>query len=370
MTIFNLPDLGEGLLDAEIHEWFVKEGDSVKRDQPLVAMETAKAVVDVPAPEDGIIKKCYGNIGSIIKTGAPLIEFEASEAQTPKSSTVVGKLEETHDANLHHLESIHIKHHLPKATPKVKQLALSLGIDLHEVTPSGEYGVITIDDLYQYQQLHPSLATTLELQIEPLKGVRRQMAKAMIDSHQKVVPVTIFDEATIETASPRFDISVQLIKAICHAAHEEPSLNAWFNGQERQLFKHVNLGLAIDSPDGLFVPVIMNADMLGVDELRAEINRLKDGVMHRSLAPEAFTLASISLSNFGKFAGKFANPVIVPPMVAILAVGRIFEAYTPSTNGPVLSTKIPLSLSFDHRAITGGEATRFLGAIIDFLEKA
>lgn len=370
MTIFNLPDLGEGLLDAEIHEWFVKEGDSVKRDQPLVAMETAKAVVDVPAPEDGVIKKCYGDIGSIIKTGAPLIEFEAPANQSPKSSTVVGKLEETHDANLHHLETSHIKHQLPKATPQVRHLALSFGIDLKDVQASGEYGVITIDDVKKYHQQHQDMSHQLELVIEPLKGVRRQMAKAMVESHQKVVPVTIFDEAVIQTDIPGFDISVKLIQAICHAAHVEPSLNAWFNGQERQLFKHVNLGLAIDSPEGLFVPVIMNADTLTGSELRSEINRLKNGVMQRSLAPESFNLASISLSNFGKFAGKFANPIIVPPMVAILAVGRIFDAYTPATNGPIICQKIPLSLSFDHRAITGGEATRFLGAIITYLEQA
>lgn len=370
MTIFNLPDLGEGLLDAEIHAWFVKEGDTVKRDQALVAMETAKAVVEVPAPEDGIIKKCYGEVGSIIKTGAPLIEFEASASQTPnQSSTVVGKLPETHDADLRHLESTDIKHLIPKATLQIKRLALSLGIDLNDVTPSGEYGVITLEDVKKHQQSHQKPYQDLELKIEPLKGVRRQMAKAMVESHQKVVPVTIFDEAIIQTNKPDFDISVQLVQAISHAAREEPSLNAWFNGQERQLFKHVNLGLAIDSPDGLFVPVIKNADTLAPSDIRAEINRLKDGIMHRSLAPEAFNLASISLSNFGKFSGKFANPVIVPPMVAILAVGRIFESYTPGPNGPTLCKKIPLSLSFDHRAITGGEATRFLGAIMAFLER-
>jgi len=369
MTIFNLPDLGEGLLDAEIHAWFVKEGDTVKRDQALVAMETAKAVVEVPAPEDGIIKKCYGEVGSIIKTGTPLIEFEASANQTLKSSTVVGKLPETHDTDLRHLEASDIKHLIPKAPPQVKRLALSLGIDLKDVTASGEYGVITLEDVKNHQQSHQNPYHALELIIEPLKGVRRQMAKAMVESHQKVVPVTIFDEAIIQTNKPDFDISVQLVQAICHAAHEEPSLNAWFNGQERQLFKHVNLGLAIDSPDGLFVPVIQNADTLAPSDIRAEINRLKNGVIERSLAPEAFNLASISLSNFGKFSGKFANPVIVPPMVAILAVGRIFETYTPGPNGPTLCKKIPLSLSFDHRAITGGEATRFLGAIMAFLER-
>jgi 2-oxoisovalerate dehydrogenase E2 component (dihydrolipoyl transacylase) len=368
MTIFNLPDLGEGLLDAEIHEWFVKEGDVVKRDQPLVAMETAKAVVDVPAPQDGIIKKCFGGVGDIIKTGASLIEFEASETITPTSSTVVGKLEETADANLHHLSAGSTNHFMPKATPQVKHLARSLGLDLQDIRPSGEYGVITMNDVLAHQKQHSIKPQTEGIRIEPLKGVRRQMAKAMSESHQKVVSVTIYDDAIIDANKLDFDISVRLIQAICHAAKAEPSLNSWFNGQERQLFQHVNLGLAIDSPDGLFVPVVLNADTLSALEIRAEINRLKEGVMTRSLGPEAFSQATISLSNFGKFAGKYANPVIVPPMVAILAVGRIYEAYEPSSQGPRLCKKIPLSLSFDHRAITGGEATRFLGAVIKSLE--
>jgi 2-oxoisovalerate dehydrogenase E2 component (dihydrolipoyl transacylase) len=367
MTIFNLPDLGEGLLEAEIHEWYVKEGDTVQQDQPIVAMETAKAVVDVPAPQAGIIKKIYGQPGTIIRTGAPLIEFVAQET-AQSSATVVGKLEEKQEMNLEHLIDTTIATNMtPKATVQTKRLAQRLGVDLNTVIGTGSYGVITAEDVERFVPKHALL--TEHSHKEPLKGVRRQMALAMQQSHQQVVPVTIYDDADISNWQTPFDISVRLIQAICFACQEEPSLNAWFNGHERILFDEVHLGLAMDSQDGLFVPVIKNAQALNDFELRQNINVLKTGVIERSLAPEQFQNATITLSNFGKFAGKYASPIIVPPMVAILAVGRLFK--TPTIQQEQLSeaVKLPLSLSFDHRAITGGEATRFLGAIITALEK-
>jgi 2-oxoisovalerate dehydrogenase E2 component (dihydrolipoyl transacylase) len=360
MTIFNLPDLGEGLPEAEVHEWYVKEGDVVQADQPLVAMETAKAVVDVPAPQAGTIKKCYGNIGAIIRTGTPLIEFEA--ISQPSSQTVVGQLEEKSDITLGHVSTPQTTSTYPKATLAIRRYIQKLNLSIEDIYGTGEYGLITKADVDHYasQQTNSSFDANMG-KIEPLKGVRRQMAIAMTESHQQIVPVTIFDEVEISHWQSPFDISVRLIQAICHAAKEEPALNAWFNGHERQLFNHVQLGLAIDSSDGLFVPVIPQADTQTSEQLRTLINTLKTGVSERSLSPQSFHGATITLSNFGKFAGKFASPIIVPPMVAILAVGRLCKNSQ--------STTLPLSLSFDHRAVTGGEATRFLGAVMEFLKQ-
>jgi 2-oxoisovalerate dehydrogenase E2 component (dihydrolipoyl transacylase) len=359
MTIFNLPDLGEGLLDAEIHEWYVQEGDEVKQDQPIVSMETAKAVVDVPAPQAGIIKKRYGDVGSIIRTGSPLIEFNQIEQQT--SSTVVGKLEEKHDIALQHFDKSAPQHHISRATIATKRLANQLGVNLDQLQGTGEFGLITAVDVAQAATQHTG-------QKEALKGVRRQMAQAMELSHQQVVPVTIYDDADITSWVSPYDITVKLIQALCFASSQEPSLNAWFNGHERELLNDVHLGVAMDSKDGLFVPVIEQAQSKTPEQLREEINRLKIGVANRSLPPQSFQNASITLSNFGKFAGKYASPIIVPPMVAILAVGRLFKELKMGQHGPIEATRLPLSLTFDHRAITGGEATRFLGAMIQFLE--
>jgi pyruvate dehydrogenase E2 component (dihydrolipoamide acetyltransferase) len=365
MTIFNLPDLGEGLLEAEIHEWFVKEGDAVQQDQAIVSMETAKAVVDVPAPQAGIIKKLYGAPGTIIRTGTPLMEFVKAENQ-PTSSTVVGKLEEKQDVQLKHIESTATNSEYIKATIQTKRLANQLGVSLREVNPTGEFGLITDEDVQTYAKSHQG--TSLK-NAEPLIGVRRQMAIAMQQSHQQVVPVTIYDDANITHWSSPFDITVRLIQAICIAAKAEPALNCWFNGHERSILKEVHCGIAMDSQDGLFVPVIENAQNCSTAELRQQINELKIGVAERTLAPQRFQNASITLSNFGKFAGKYASPIIVPPMVSILAVGRLFKEPKLESGNMIEATKLPLSLTFDHRAITGGEATRFLGALIHALEK-
>ena len=369
MIIFNLPDLGEGLPDAEIHEWFVKEGDKVKADQPLVSMETAKAVVDVPCPQDGIIAKLFGKPSDVIKTGEPLMAFE-SAAHAPKDKgTVVGNLEESAEVSEDNFiiggSSAH-KQRL-RTTPVVRMLAKKLNVDLHALTGSGEHALITREDV----QREADKRAQPPAGFEPLKGVRRAMLNSMVHSHQEVVPVSIFDEADIECWKAESDITVRLIHAINYACSKEPALNAWFDTAHgaRRCFKEVHLGLAMDSDEGLFVPVIHNAEQLNDADLRKTINNYKTLVKERAVPAEKLKGATITLSNFGKFAGKFASPIIVPPMVAILAVGRLYKGVV-SKDGAIQSHRLlPLSLSFDHRAATGGEATRFLGAIMEDLQK-
>jgi 2-oxoisovalerate dehydrogenase E2 component (dihydrolipoyl transacylase) len=365
MDIFNLPDLGEGLPDAEIHEWFVKEGDVVEVDQPLVAMETAKAVVEVPSPQRGTIAVLYGKSGDIIKTGAPLVKFSTEVSRTDQG-TVVGHLEESQEHTTDHF-IIGTTSSRPKATPSIRRLAKQWGISLSDVVGSGLGGVITREDL-EKQRAH---STPLSEGFEPLKGVRRAMLQSMTQSHQEVVPVSIFDEADVSCWIETGDITVRLIRALSSAAKKEPALNAWFDKihNARKCFDKINLGLAMDTEDGLFVPVMKNVEQQTDESLREEINKLKQAVKERSLSPEKFQDATITLSNFGKFAGRFASPIIVPPMVSILAVGRLFEKPLYKNNEIRIAKILPLSLSFDHRAVTGGEATRFLGAIIEALEK-
>ncbi|KTC75220.1 branched-chain alpha-keto acid dehydrogenase subunit E2 [Legionella birminghamensis] len=374
MNIFNLPDLGEGLPDAEIHEWFVKEGDYVKLDQPLVSMETAKAVVDVPCPQEGTIAKLFGKPGDVLKTGSPLVGFaESSTARTDKG-TVVGNLEESHDVSEDNFTigssapSVSEGSRRPKATPAVRVLAKKLGVDLSALAGSGQHGMITREDVERAAQPKEELPQGYE----PLRGVRRAMLNSMVQSHQVVVPVSIFDEADIEAWHPGQDITARLIRAVADGVQREPSLNAWFNTEHaaRRCFEEVHLGLAMDTEDGLFVPVIHDAHKKSAQELRNSIDEFKKSVRERAVPADKLKGATITLSNFGKFAGKFASPIIVPPMVAILAVGRLYHGAVAS-NGQIKSHRLlPLSLSFDHRAVTGGEATRFLGAVIESLQKA
>ncbi|AUH73135.1 dihydrolipoamide acetyltransferase family protein [Legionella sainthelensi] len=368
MNIFNLPDLGEGLPDAEIHEWFVKEGDTVVVDQPLVSMETAKAVVDVPCPQTGIISKLYGKPGDIIKTGEPLVAFVSSVEKAADKGTVVGNLEESSEVfeDTFTIGVQHSTHGRIKTTPAVKMLAKKLGVDLSTIKGTGEFGIITRDDV----QAQADKNSQVPVGFEPLRGVRRAMLNSMAQSHAEVVPVSIFDEADISAWKSGTDITVRLIRAIIDATKCEPALNAWFDTKHgaRQCFNEVHLGLAMDNEEGLFVPVIHDAGKRSDTELRTMINEFKQSVGNREITADKLKGATITLSNFGKFAGRFASPIIVPPMVAILAVGRLYQGVVPVEEKMEVHNMLPLSLSFDHRAVTGGEATRFLGSVIQSLQ--
>ncbi len=369
MNIFNLPDLGEGLPDAEIHEWFVKEGDTVNLDQPLVSMETAKAVVDVPCPQSGTIVKIYGKPGDVIKTGDPLVSFAAEMSTRVDKGTVVGNLEESNEVSDDHfiIGSGHANTNRAKATPAVRMLAKKLAVNLSTITGTGEHGMVTRDDV----QREADKKSQPPEGFEPLRGVRRAMLNSMVQSHQDVVPVSIFDEADIECWQQQTDITIRLIQAIKFACQQEPALNAWFDTTHgaRKCFDQIHLGIAMDSDEGLFVPVIHDIAQHADIALRQTINDYKSAVQARAVPADKLKGATITLSNFGKFAGRFASPIIVPPMVAILAVGRLYHGVV-CTNGNIVAHRLlPLSLSFDHRAVTGGEATRFLGAIMESLQK-
>jgi pyruvate dehydrogenase E2 component (dihydrolipoamide acetyltransferase) len=209
-------------------------------------------------------------------------------------------------------------------------------------------------------------------QPEQLKGVRRNMARVMADAHAKVVPTTLSDDADIHAWAPGNDITGRLVRAIVAGAKAVPALNAWFDGDNltRTLHPHVDIGIAVDTDDGLFVPALRNADMLDARGVREAVNRLRTQVEDRTIPMSELTGYTISLSNFGMFAGRYATPVIVPPCVAIIAAGKGRHQMTPVMGGFESHRVIPLSVTFDHRACTGGEAARFLKAMLDDLAKA
>lgn len=386
MKIFHLPDLGEGLPDAEIREWYVKEGDEVKVDQPLVAMETAKAVVDVPAARSGRILKLYGKAGDIIITGAPLIEFEEGEGDKSqaeksieKSTTVVGNLESTDTVLKEAATGITptAGGNTIKAIPAVRALAKRLNVDLSQIKASGTGGQITLEDVEKATSSSVPVSTApkttgeIPAGFEPVRGVRRAMATTMAQSHSEVVPVTIVDDADIHAWPEKTDITLRVIRAIVAGCTAEPALNAWFDSKAmaRRLHQEIHLGIAMDSQDGLFVPVLKNIGKNLPADLRTTINTYKEQVKARTIPQDDLKGATIVLSNVGVFAGRYASPIIVPPTVTIMATGRIREEAV-VINGKVEAHKmLPLSLTIDHRAITGGEAARFLAAVIGDLQK-
>ncbi len=482
---FHLPDLGEGLPDATIVEWFVKVGDVIRLDEPLVSMETAKAVVEVPAPCSGTVLKLAGSAGDVINTGAVLAEFQIdpslpqradaqdtghghhhapasqsapaaeaiaspanasasarstsgnatpaaaetgstapAKAERADAGTVVGAMQVSDQVRSEAAVSVGGV----RAMPAVRALAKKLGVDLSRVRATGPEGVVSMDDVKRAAaegsapasarsnapaslpspsgrgaggegpglaqqsataQVQPQPAATRTPlsasgrpmatrppaahaatgQPEQLKGVRRNMARVMAAAHAQVVPTTLTDDADIHAWTPGNDITVRLIRAIVRACKTVPALNAWFDGENltRTLHPHVDIGIAVDTDDGLFVPALRNADVLDAAGIRQSVDRLRAQVMERSIPSSELSGYTISLSNFGMFAGKYATPVIVPPCVAILAAGRGRHQLVPVMGGIETHRIIPLSLTFDHRAATGGEAARFLRAVLDDL---
>ncbi len=380
MKVFNLPDLGEGLTEAEIHEWHVKVGDTVKTDQLMVSMETAKAVVDVPAPFPGRITKLYGESGDIIETGAPLIEFEGREAEANNSptaedaATVVGNIQ-TSDSLLEEKPTgITPKpttaSNRVKAVPAVRALAKKRGVDINAITPTGPNGQMTAQDVENASTAATKAPEALGQPMKKIQGMRRTMAHVMAHSNTNVCPVALTDDADIEHWPKGEDLTVRLISAVVAAAQIEPALNAHYHHAScsRALLNSVNIAVAVDTPEGLMAPVIQEAQKLSKEALRDVINQFKTHATERTFPPEVFRDATITLSNFGIFAGRYANPIVVEPTVAILGVGRFRNTVVPVEGGFESHRILPLSLTFDHRAVTGGEASRFLKAIIDSLQ--
>jgi 2-oxoisovalerate dehydrogenase E2 component (dihydrolipoyl transacylase) len=368
MSIFKLPDLGEGLQEAEVREWHVKTGDEVKADQPLVSVETDKAIVDIPSPQSGRILKLNGKPGDILQVGSPLVEFEGDAAEAPAKSdagTVVGRVEVGKEVVSEQPSQASATGLGVKAMPAVRALARRLDVDLSIVTPSGPDGMVTAADVQRAARVLAEVGP-----LEPLRGVRRAMARSMTQAHDEVAAVTVNDDADIDAWQSGQDVTLRLVRAIIAGCKTEPALNAWYDSHAigRRLIAKIDLGIAVDTEDGLFVPVLRDVANRDRENLRRGLEALKRDVKARTVPPEELRGYTFTLSNFGTIGGRYADPVVVPPTVAILGAGRILSEVVAVDGKPAVHRIMPLSLSFDHRAVTGGEATRFLMAVIKDLQ--
>ncbi|EGU44466.1 branched-chain alpha-keto acid dehydrogenase subunit E2 [Vibrio orientalis CIP 102891 = ATCC 33934] len=379
MKTFLLPDLGEGLAESEIVEWHIKVGDSVELDQVVLTVETAKAVVEVPAPYSGVVISRHGEAGDVINIGALLLEIEeqpelvgsTSSAQSNKTdaATVVGNVSHTThqvDVDDFWIGSTHnpTNEELVTALPSARLLAKKLGVDLNTVHGSGANGMVTDADIYtEARKQSPGT--------EVLKGARRTMVSTMSDSHHNVAAVTITEEASLANWSSSEDISGRLIKAVVYACQQEPAMNAWFDAETmtRCVHSRVNIGIAVDSSHGLYVPVLKHAETFNNDDIRNWLNETVKGIRERKIGRESLQNATITLSNFGAIAGIFATPVVSPPQVAIVGAGRIIERVIMDHGKPTAIKVMPLSITFDHRACTGGEAARFTKKLVEHLQR-
>ena len=361
---FILPDLGEGLEEAEIVAWHVSEGENVVADQPLVSVETDKAVVEVPSPRSGRITRLFAAKGELVKVGAPLVEFASGEIED--AGTVVGALEKLETPRARKPAVVSGLAAEWNASPAVRALAKTLNVELDHVTPSGPGASVTRADVERAAHGITELGAG-----EPLRGVRRAMAQRMTLAHREIVPAGVLDEADIGDWGPSEDITVRLIRAIVAACRAEPSLNAYYYSETgvRHLVQRIDVGIAVDTENGLIVPVLRNVGVRDARDLRAGLDRLRADAAARVIPPEELKGATITLSNFGMFGGRYAHLVIVPPQVAIVGAGRASDRVVAHAGVPAVRRTLPLTFVFDHRVVTGGEGARFLAALKSDLER-
>jgi pyruvate dehydrogenase E2 component (dihydrolipoamide acetyltransferase) len=390
MITFNLPDLGEGLPEAEVVSWHVKEGEHVELDAPLLSVETAKAVVEVPSPYSGVISRLHAKPGDTVQTGRPLVDFDlpdtpgASSEAPPASADVaaegmvVGHMAASGTELIDRAilgRNRRTTRERVRAAPAVRMLARRLGVDLTACNATGRQGLISVDDVLARANVGSGAGAPAVPGItddDRLRGTRKTMSVSMSQSRDQIAMCTVFDDADIQSWYGHADITVRIIRAIVAGAKAEPGLNALFdaNVPARKIIEQVHLAIAVDSNGGLIVPVLRDVGSQSAAQLRATLNELKVRVRDRTVTVEEMRDYTFTLSNFGTMAGRYATPLVTPPTVAILGVGKVQRDVVAGASAPEIHMRLPLSLTFDHRCITGGEACRFLGAVIADLAQA
>ncbi len=384
---FKFPDVGEGIAEGEIIRWLVKEGDPVKEDQELVEVETDKAVVTINCPFTGKIEKLHVREGQIIKVGDVLTTVRddsaptgAQQAEKKDSGTVVGSLGETETSEV-------VRPVL--ATPAVRMLAREMQIDLAQMEGTGPGGRITREDVeraIEKGKPPPSVDADPYGPVEKiaLRGIRRTVAKRMAEASKRIADVTIWEDADITEleqvrARERKVAGAEgvkltylpfLIKASIAALKAHPYFNASLDEAAEKIIlkKYYNIGIAVDTSDGLIVFVIKEADRKSIFDLARESGALAEKARLRKIDLPNLRGSTFTITNYGVVGASYGTPIINHPEVAILGLGKI-ESRVVVRNGQMVIRKImPLSLAFDHRVIDGVEAGRFLGVVIQHLE--
>ncbi len=442
MQEFKLPDLGEGMQEAEIRRWLIKSGDSVKLDQPMVEVETDKAVVEIPSPVAATVDTIRVQEGNMAKLGEVLVTFKtatqentngsASPATTEDPIQVETTLPDVASSTTN--SSTTTTTHRVLAAPAVRKRAFELGVNLEQVKPSNSNGRVTIEDVQKYAeqssrstngaikntetihrtaaekhessmhsmtQVEPqeavleatqeaakhllAQATSVTEERKPLTGLRRRIAERMEKSWRTIPHATSFDEldatelVALRTALKpiaeqrgiRLTYMPLLVKLLLPALKAFPIFNASLDEEKREIiYKHTyHIGIATDSPEGLLVPVLRDADKLTVMQIAQQLEHLVAGAQKRSLTLQEVAGSTFTLNNVGSFGGNTGTPIINSPEVAILAVGRIQEKAIVRNGTIEIRTMMPLAMSFDHRVIDGAMAGKFLTRFKELVEQ-
>jgi pyruvate dehydrogenase E2 component (dihydrolipoamide acetyltransferase) len=389
-----LPDVGEGIAEGEIVRWLVAEGAAVKEDDLLVEILTDKANIELPSPVSGTLLKILAAPGKVVKVGEPiaLIEPEAGNAATQRIVTASDRpappsAEPPEPGMKVPAKGESAPGGAVLATPVVRKLAKELGIDLGAVHGSGPGGRITEEDVRRAAAQDAPAAIPGESTSEeriPFKGRRRVIARKMVASKTRVPHALLVDEADVsgmlaertriretgEWAGVRITVLPFIMKAVAGALRQHPALNASLDEDREEIVlkKKVDVGMAVDSEDGLVVPVVRNADAKSVIELAGEIERLSQAAREGTLAPGDLAGGTFTVSSVGSIGGLFSYPIINVPEAAVLAAHKIVTRPVVRDGEIVPREMMYLSLSFDHRIVDGGEATRFLNEVVRRIE--
>ena len=402
VTDFILPDIGEGIVECEIVEWQVKEGDLIEEDQPVVDVMTDKALVQIPAKEQGVVEKLYYGKGDIAKVHEPLFAIRVAGAATSSAAPATEAQQATKPAaqNSATVTSA-ARPGKAIASPAVRRLAREHDVDISQVPGSGAKGRVLKDDIHAFvngSQASTSAPATAAAaartaapvstggtRVEPIRGVKAAMAKAMQESVSTIPHFTYADEfdltdvmalqkqlkAQYAEQGVRITMMPFFIKAMSLALKEFPIMNAQVNADCTELtyFDDHNIGMAVDTKIGLLVPNIKQVQNKSLLEIAEEVTRLTNAARDGRVAPEDMKGGTISISNIGVIGGTVATPIINKPEAAIVALGKVQQLPRFDANGQVVARSIMnVSWSGDHRIIDGGTIARFNKRWQEFLE--
>jgi pyruvate dehydrogenase E2 component (dihydrolipoamide acetyltransferase) len=361
---FKLPDLGEGLTEGEIARWLVSEGQEIAEDDPLVEIQTDKTTVEIPSPAAGKVARILVAEGEVVPVGtvlvvigedgaAPKEQARASETATPRGQT----RSRGHSGRV-------------RATPLVRRLAQDLGVELEGLEGTGPQGRVTEEDV---RMAAASAGQTPEPgregRREPLRGVRRLVAEHMTRAHREVPPVTWVEECDFGEVDLKRLVPT-VLKAVAAELKEFPELNARLEGDGIVYLDRYDLGVAVQTEQGLVVPVVRGCDEASLDELAAEVERLAEAARAGDLKPEELRGSTFTVTSAGKLGGLLTTPIVNHPEVAILSIGRIAERPTVRDGDVVVRPLGYVSVTFDHRVVDGARAAEFGLAVIGRLERS
>ena len=340
---FKLPDLGEGLTEGEIARWLVQEGQEIAEDDPLVEIATDKTTVEIPSPAGGVVSKIVVAEGDVVPVGTVLVVIGGDGAEPEAGSDTAPRSQTSAPDRV-------------RATPLVRRLAEELGVDLAAVTGTGPQGRITEQDVR-------GGGAPREGRREPIRGIKRQMFEHLARAHREIPPVTWVEECDFTDVDTKQLVPL-VLKAAAESLQEFPELNARIEGDELVYLDRYDIGIAVQTDQGLVVPVVRGCDTRSLEELGADVQRLAEAAQAGTLKPEELRDGTFTVTSAGKSSGLFTTPLINHPQVAILGVYRVAERPVVRDGDIVVRKMGNVSVTFDHRVIDGKRAADFGLAVI------